>query len=222
MQVDFKILADGNDVTALLKDRLISLSIVDEAGVKSDTAVIVIDDRDYRVELPKVGALLEISLGFKETGLITLGTYTVDEISGEGPVDKMTIKAKAADMLSGIRAPKTRNWDDVTLEDIVVTIASEHDLTPAVSDSLKAHFYKYLAQTSESDLNLLTRLAHDLDATAKPAGGALVFVKRGIGKTIRPVIGDVINRDEIDPWVLKPRKFMDHLREVTLDLENKE
>jgi len=31
-------------------------------------------------------------------------------------------------------------------------------------------------------LNFLTRLARDLDATAKPAGGALVFIKRGIGK----------------------------------------
>lgn len=47
-------------------------------------------------------------------------------------------------------------------------------------------------------------------------------IKRGIGKTIRPIIGDVIDRDEIDPWVLKPRKFMDHMRKITLDLENKE
>lgn len=31
-------------------------------------------------------------------------------------------------------------------------------------------------------MNFLTRLARDLDATAKPAGGALFFVKRGEGK----------------------------------------
>lgn len=41
-----------------------------------------------------------------------------------------------------------------------------------------------MAQTAESDLNFLTRLARDLDATAKPAGGALVFVKRGEGKAV--------------------------------------
>lgn len=183
MQVDFKIVADGADITALFKDRLISLSIVDEAGFKSDTAEIVIDDRDYRVALPETGALLEISLGFKETGLVLVGLYTVDEIAGGGPVATITIRAKAANLIEGLRAPKTRAWEDVTLEDIVTTIAGESGLKAAVSEALAAHEYPYVAQTSESDLNLLTRLAHDLDATTKPVGDALVFVERGSGET---------------------------------------
>ncbi|WIY25022.1 contractile injection system protein, VgrG/Pvc8 family [Parasedimentitalea psychrophila] len=68
------------------------------------------------------------------------------------------------------------------VQDIVAKFAGENGLKTAVSESLKAYFYGYLAQTAESDLNFLTRLALDLDATAKPAGGALVFVKRGEGK----------------------------------------
>lgn len=183
MQVDYKIKADGADVTALFKDRLIALSIVDEAGIKSDTAEIIIDDRDYRVALPKTGALLEISMGFKETGLVLLGLYTVDEITGTGPALTMTIKAKAANLLEGLRAPKTRAWEDVTLKDIVSAIAGENGLKAAVSDSLADHAYAYLAQSAESDLNLLTRLARDLDATTKPVGDALVFVTRGSGET---------------------------------------
>ena len=85
-------------------------------------------------------------------------------------------------MASGIRAPKTRSWRDVTLEDIVKKIAGEHGLKPRVSDSLKSVFYKYLAQTAESDLNLISRLAKDLDAVAKAAGGYLIVAKRGDGK----------------------------------------
>ena len=183
MRVAFQILADGEDVTALFKDRLKSLVIVDEAGMKSDTAEIVIDDRDYRVELPETGARLEISIGFKETGLTFMGAYTVDELSGDYPIKTMTIKAKAADMLQGIRSPKTRAWEGKTLGDIAAKIAGEHGLRLAISDSLKPAFFGYLAQTAESDLNLLTRMARDLDATAKPAGDALIIVKRGEGKS---------------------------------------
>lgn len=99
------------------------------------------------------------------------------------PVKTMTIKAKAADMLQTIRAPKTRAWEGKTLEQIVGKIAGNHGLRAAISDSLKEAAFGYLAQTAESDLNFLTRLARDLDATAKPAGDALVVVKRGEGKS---------------------------------------
>ncbi len=183
MRPDFKIVADGDDITALLKDRLTSLSITDEAGMKSDTAAIEIDDRDYLVALPEAGAKLVISLGFVETGLVEMGTYIVDEISGTGPANKMTIKANAADLLGSIKSPKTRAWNDQNVENIVTKVAGEHGLKPAVSDALKSKAFKYTAQTDESDLNLLTRLAKDLDATAKPAGGYLVFVERGTSTT---------------------------------------
>lgn len=41
---------------------------------------------------------------------------------------------------------------------------------------------------------------------------------RAKGKPQRPVIGPVIEREEIDPWVLNPRGFMAHLRALTLAL----
>ena len=181
MHIDYLILADGIDVTLAFQDRLISLTINDEAGQKSDTAEIAVDDRDYLIALPETGAKLEIALGFVGD-LVEIGTFVVDELSGEIAPDTMSISAKAADMLGGIKARKTRSWRDVTVEDIVGKIAGEHGLEPLVSDSLKAHFYTFQAQTSESDLNFLTRLAKDLDAVSKPAGKYLVFTKRGEGK----------------------------------------
>ena len=181
MHVAYQVIADGTDVTGNFQDRLTSLTIIDEAGQKSDTAEIMVDDRDYLIALPETGAKLQIALGFKGA-LVEIGTYVVDDMSGEIAPDTMTISAKAADMLGGIRARKTRSWREVTIEDIVGKIASEHGLKPQVSDSLKAHFYAYQAQTSESDLNFLTRLAKGLDAVSKPAGEYLVFTKRGEGK----------------------------------------
>lgn len=182
MKVGFEVLVDGNDATADFNDRLVSITITDEPGSKSDTAKIVIDNRDELVELPPVGAVLEISLGL-DGDLTYMGQYTVDDLGGEFFPATMTIEAKAANMRSGIRAPKTRHWADVTVGDIVSKIAGEHGLEAKVGDSLQGHFFSYLAQTSESDLGFLNRLARDLDALTKPAGGALLFLKHGEGKS---------------------------------------
>jgi phage protein D len=64
----------------------------------------------------------------------------------------------------------------------VLKIAGEHGLAKQISDSLKSVHYTFLAQTTESDLNFLTRITRELDATYKPADGALVFVTTGEGK----------------------------------------
>ena len=181
LHIDYRVIANGEDVTRLLSDRLVILTIVDEAGTKSDTLEITIDDRGYRVELPETGAVLEVELGFRQRGRMSMGRFVVDEVTGSGPPDQMVIKAKAADMRSAIKSPKTRAWKQKSLPQIVAQIAVEHGLEPAVSPALNGAFYGYLAQTSESDLHFLTRLARDLDARVKPASGHLVVVKAGEG-----------------------------------------
>lgn len=182
MHVDFMVSADGSDVTGKFRDRLMAIEVVDEAGLKADTVNITLDDRDHAIALPEVGATLDVALGFKGQ-LVEMGRYVVDELSGNIAPANLTIAGKAADMLGSLKAPKTRAWKDVTVQDIVEKMAGEHGLRSAVAKSLRAVHYDYVAQTAESDLNLLTRLARDLDAVTKPAGGALVFLKRGEGTT---------------------------------------
>lgn len=181
MHIGYQIIADGADVTGRFQDRLISMTIKDEAGQKSDTAEIEVDNRDYALALPKVGAKLDLAMGLGGV-LVPMGRYVVDELSGEIFPSTLTISAKAADMRGSIRSRKTRAWKNVTLGQILDQIAGEHGLTPVISDSLKAAGFAYLAQTSESDLHFLTRLARDLDAVAKPASGHLIVVQRGAGQ----------------------------------------
>lgn len=81
------------------------------------------------------------------------------------------------DLVDGHRQDKQ---DPLTIRQISVSnIAGEHGLTPAVAPALCDRLYAYAAQTAESDLNFLSRLAAGLDATAKPASGRLVVVERG-------------------------------------------
>lgn len=90
----------------------------------------------------------------------------------------------------------------MTLRAITAQIAAEAGLRPVVSASIAQAHWTYLAQTAESNLHFLTRIAATLDATAKPAAEALVVQKRGEGKTAG---GDTleparIGRAELSGW----------------------
>ncbi len=175
----FQIIVNGADATATIADRLISIEVIDEDDDKSDRTVILVDDRDDLVALPDMDAQIEIWLGYRETGLSLLGRYSVDGRGGEGPVAMLSIRATAADLKGSIRAPRTRKWEDRTLGDIVRTIAGETGLEPVVAAAIAPTRWPYLAQTAESNLHFLRRIASTLDATAKPAGGSLVVSRRG-------------------------------------------
>ena len=198
MKPAFRVFADSVEITDTVRERLVSLSVTDEAGRRSDTLEIRIDDRDGVVELPRKGAKLEVSLGYRETGLARMGLFVVDEVELSGPPDALVIRGKAADMEASLKEHRTRPWDDVTLGDMVAAIATEHGLEPRVGEFLAPIDIPHLDQTEESDLHLLTRLARQYDAVAKPAGGHLLFVPRGEAKTAmgREIPAVAIHRSE--------------------------
>lgn len=184
----FTITVDWADITAKVADRLLSLRVTDEAGIKSDTVALTIDNRDNAVAVPRHGVIMKVSMGYDETGAVYMGAYTVDEVSTTLSPRSMTIGGKAADMLAGLKVRKSRAWPSLTLGELVETIAAEHDLKPKISEALAAIDiapvpYRQLDQTNESDLHLLTRLAKQYDAIAKPANGFLLFVLKGEAKT---------------------------------------
>ena len=208
MRVDYHITANGKDITAIIQKRLLSMRISDEAGEKSDTAELVLSNIDSQIAIPERGATLKIALGF-QGNLTTMGSYVVDEVGGDIAPATLNITARAANMLSSIRAPKSRQWQDVSIGTIVNKIAGDHGLKPQISKTLKTHHYDYIAQSNESDLNFLTRLAKNLDAIAKPAAGQLLFVdhsgRTASGQTI-PTIKIDRNQMQNGSWRIEGRK----------------
>jgi len=180
----FKIYADSQDVTARIAERLIDMSITDEAGFKSDSLTVTVDDSDGRLEVPRKGARLEVHLGYQETGLAYSGEYIVDEPELSGPPDKIVFRARGADLRENLKTSKTRSWDEVTMGDIVQTISAEHELQPKIAEALSSIKIAHIDQTGESDLHFLTRLAKEYDAIAKPSGKNLLFAQRNQSKTV--------------------------------------
>jgi phage protein D len=206
MKPGFRLIAQGTDITAMIADRLLSITSTDEAGFKSDRLSIKLDNRKHEIELPAKGAKLELALGYGSE-LSNIGSFIVDEVASSGPPASLTIKAKAADMLEGLKARKTRSWGGDTIGDIVAAIARDHGLTPRVSAELASIAaaplpYAQIDQNNESDLHFLTRLARQYDAVAKPVFGYLIFVPRGEAKAasgakIRPV---TLSEDAVTRW----------------------
>ena len=199
----FKITADSVDVTHLIRDRLLSLIAKDNAGIKSDSLEIKLDDAKHEIELPRTGASLDLFLGYAGAPLNFIGKYTVDEVEVFGPPSSMLIRAKAADLTKSLKEPKTRTWQHAgkspgrfKLKDILNTIAREHQLTPNVSAEFASLDYEVVNQTNEHDLNLLSRLAEKAGAVVKPANGYLLLVKKGEAKTVS---GSLIPTIQIEP-----------------------
>lgn len=207
MKPAFRILAGGDDVSAKINDRLIRLNVTDEAGYKSDELIVEIDNRGLAVAVPRKGETLELSLGYGDA-LIVMGRYIVDEVASAGPVRRMIIKAKAADMLGNFsKHKKTRTWGLQSIGDIVAAIAAEHGLTPNVSAALSAIIpapvpYAQLDQTNEADGRFLTRIAREYDAVAKPAYGMLIFAPAGEAKAAsgRAIPSVTLNEGDVTSW----------------------
>jgi phage protein D len=180
----FKITADKEDVTALIAQRLISINITDETGLVSDTCEILLDNRDNVLEIPALGANLEICLGYEDKPLTKMGDYIVDDVEVSSPPSQMRIIGKATntqlrDLNKKIKAPRSRSWHGCTLIGIITTIASEHNFEAVIDEYFKQIYISHLDQTDESDISFLNSLASDYGAFVKVASGKVLFFRKG-------------------------------------------
>ena len=179
MRPVFEIKANDDDITSILKDRFLSLRITDEVGIVADQFELNLDDRDGQCALPDTGVSLSVALGYQEQTLHQMGSYSVDEIELSGITQSMLIRGKAANMKASLKSWRKESYHQTTLGKILESIAKRHDLRLITSSAFKDIAIAHIDQTYESDLHLITRLAEQYDAIAKPAAGFLLFTQRG-------------------------------------------
>ncbi len=182
----FKVVINGQDKTALFADRLESITVVDNAGLDSDTAEIVLDDRDQIIALPAINAEMELWLGtmqHQQPQLTWAGLYTIDEIETDDYEGTLSLHGKAADMLGSLKAPHNASYDDITLETLLTTIAQRHGYQPIIAPALAKKHYAHIDQRSQSDIDLLTAKASELSAVCKPTGKRLCLLLEDANQT---------------------------------------
>lgn len=177
----YKLIIDGLEITALIRGYLISLTLTDCRGFEADQLDINLDDSSGNLAMPERGAVAELWLGWQGEQLIYKGKYTVDEISHAGTPDVLTIRARSADLTSGLNTQRERAWHNTSVASILNTIADEVDLTAVVSKDLAIKAIAHIDQTNESNANFLTRLAEQFDAISTVKDGKLLFTSRAAG-----------------------------------------
>jgi phage protein D len=200
MVPDYRIEIDGQDITARLKNSrlMVSLEVVDQVGIESDSVTLVIADPAGSIAMPRQGAEMTVYLGYEEKELIRQGIYIVDTVTPKGPVRTITVKAHAANMRDLLKESKSRSFDNITAFDLVNRIASEHGLQAVVSNDIADYTWQHIDQTDESDMHLLTRLGKDLDAVSKPTLNKWLFVPRGQQKAASGIALPVISLSPTD------------------------
>ncbi|MBY4887678.1 phage late control D family protein [Pantoea sp. DY-15] len=197
---DFMLTVNSKDVTANIRDRLISLTLTDNRGFEADQLDVELDDADGQLAMPVRGAVVKLFLGWKGQALIGKGSFTVDEVEHHGAPDTMTIRARSADFRGSLNSRREVSYHETTLGDIVTQIAGRYKLKPMLADGFAGIAVAHIDQTQETDAKFLTRLATLYGAVAAVKAGRLLFIRPGNGVTIsgKPIPQMTITRKDGD------------------------
>ena len=175
----YRLKVGNKDVTRRFQDRLIELTLTDNCGFEADQLDIELDDTDGKLDLPEKGVRLSLSLGWAHSGVVDKGTYKVDELEHTGPPDRLTIRARSAEMDGGLTTRRENSYVGKTVSQVVQAIAMRNKFRWLVGKKLADLVIAHVDQTGESDANFLSRLAKEFDAIATVKNGTLLFIPAG-------------------------------------------
>ncbi|MGA9659000.1 MAG: phage late control D family protein [Asticcacaulis sp.] len=197
----------GKDLTDKMAPRLISLSLTEKRGNEADMLEIVLDDRDGLLDIPASGVKLRVFIGWVKgtgvpIGLIDKGEFLVDEACAAGPPDKITIRARSANLTGAFALRRERSFVDKTVADVIGTIAGDNSLIARIDPDLAAKFISALGTGAKSDSVLLKEMGKTFDAVATVKAGYLIFSKIGKGATAtgKTIPVDTIDRRQTGPF----------------------
>ncbi len=195
----WRVTVKGQDISARIAPRLVRLAISDSRENEADEVEVVISDHDGAVALPETGDPLTVAIGWAAAmgdsgagdggagamplGLVDKGTYTIQAVEYSGAPDTITIRARAADLLDGLRMLKDRSWHATTVGAVVGAIAAQNQLTAKVDKEIAVRKLKHADQAQESDASFIRRLGKQFDCIATVKAGCLLFSQKRNART---------------------------------------
>lgn len=206
---NFSISVEGEDITDILRENLISLTIKDHGAgsKKSDEATFSVVSGVMK--LPPKGVKISVAIGFGGE-LINKGTFVVDarssgQASGGPRIIEITARAFSKTNERGhstLQSQKIRSFSDITMGDLMLTVASEHGLTARVDSRMVNVLVPHIDQLGESDMNLITRIAGQFGAVSKITHDYWVLSPRDSDTTVsgKPLPVRTITPDMCAQW----------------------
>lgn len=179
---------DGKSLTDSIEPRLISLRLSERRGEEADELEITVHDSDGEFAPPPQGSTLRLKMGWLRgtgvtPGMVDKGAFTVDEVSWEGPPDRICIRARSADFKASFRTRRNKVWTGTSIGAVVSEIAKRHALKARCHPDLSGQTVTAGEQGNKSDMQFLRDLARRYDASATVKGGSLIFAPIGAATT---------------------------------------
>jgi len=166
----FKLLANDKDVTSTLQNNLQSISFIDHANDKADEITIVVTGEFKR---PQFKDELKLYLGYEE--LVFCGLFQVLEPTRTNDYN-LSIKATGVKFSDTLKEKRDITYEYISIKDICSQIATRNDIK--IKCDYDDVYPISIAQSGESDLHFLNRIAKDLNAIFNIKNNTLVFLKK--------------------------------------------
>jgi len=178
---------DGVDLADKVNPRHMELTLTEKRGGEADELSLSLQNADGRLALPDPGKIIALSLGWEAgedviPGLVEKGRFTVDEVEASGPPDRITIRARSADLSGSYRRRRTKSWKGVSLGAILSDIAGRHGVTAQVHPDLSGKAIT-IDQNGKSDMAFVRDLGSRFDAVATWKDRRLIFMPVGCDTT---------------------------------------
>ena len=152
---NFKLEANGKDITDVIRANLISLNFDDKEGSKSDEISFGVSGIYAK---PVFGDNLKLWLGYGED-LYLCGSFSVQTASRDYKNQTTEVRATAVNFASPQKIKKRRSWENTTVFEIAKKIAGENKL--AVKTSGQDQNIASVLQNDAGDLDFLYGLCFD-------------------------------------------------------------
>lgn len=176
--IDF--IVGGQSISGSIREFFKSVTITDNSKEQSDAFTLSLSDPHGKLNEPESWKKITIVVND-----INLGTFEINEISGDIHGLTYDISGTAITTQNGLKAQRSRSFSDKSIEDILGIVAGEHGYKPVIDPSIGAIMLEQVNQMAESDLNLLTRLASNHGAIFKATSEMLVIAPEGSKSNVR-------------------------------------
>ena len=161
---------NGSDTTNVIFDKLISMSIIDNANNESDELEILVSGNFVR---PKYEDEIKVYLGYgMDVSLV--GLYKVQRTNKN--FTQLSISATSVDFSDSFKVKRHITYSNLSIKQIISQVASRHSLK--VKCDFDDLYILSQAQTNESDMHFLNRLAKEYNAIFNVKDNTLYFLKK--------------------------------------------
>lgn len=210
-------LESGADLADRINPRLEELTLTEKRGGEADELALTLTNSDGALAVPEAGAILALAIGWLRgddvpLGLVDKGRFKVDEIELSGPPDKVTIRARSADLAGAYTVRRTQSWRAVTLGALLGEIAARNGSTARVHPDLTGRQIETIEQHGKSDMAFVMDLGSRYDALATWKDRQLVFLPIGGATNAagEPLPRSLVRRSDAGQWTFAHTKRDEH------------